>query len=878
MTLENWHKAPVSTIAQKLGTCPLNGLEESEASLRLKHQGKNTILLKKRKNTFQIFLNQFSNLMILILIGAAFLAGIFGELEDTFAIAIIVSLNALLGFTQEYKAEKALHSLKTFSASSTKVIRSGKRQNVSSETLVSGDVVFLETGELVPADLRLTESHELQIQEALLTGESLSIHKNAQEVTSKNTVLIGDQLNMAFKGTTVTHGRGKGIVVSTGMKTELGRIAGLLNNEKEIQTPLQKKLNEFGKKISVGVLILCLIIFIVGLLRGEKALLMFMTALSLAVAAIPEALPAVVTLLLAFGAKKMIQRNTLIRGLPAVETLGSVTFICSDKTGTLTENRMKVESYALDLKKDLLKQEPFFLAMALCNDTYRGANNQIFGDPTENALFLEAQAKGFNKEQLEKKFHRIYELPFSSERSMMSTLYKKENKIFVFVKGAPEKIIPRCHFYSKSPKNSLENAAFLLNSAHMMAAKGLRVIAFAFKEILEIPNDPSAEKIETNLTFLNLVGLIDPPRFDVKGAIELCHKASIHVAMITGDHPATSLTIAQRLGILAPELSKKEAQNFILTGSQIENLSAHDLKTKIQNIRVYARVSPEHKIKIIQALQDNGEFVAMTGDGVNDAPALKRANIGIAMGKTGSDVAREAAAMILLDDNFASIVDSVREGRRIYDNIRKFIKYALTGNLAEIGTLFLAPFVGLPMPLIPLHILWINLITDGLPGLALVSEPEEENIMNRPPRSPQQSIFGQGLWEHTLWVGLFMTAINLCVLAWAFHSGSSHWQSMVFTVLTLSQIGHILAIRSEKSFFRRKNLFSNIPLLATAIFTIILQIGTLYLDQLRKVLKTNALSAKELCICIFFSSLTFFFIEIIKYLRNLKKLSRATAT
>lgn len=870
MTLENWHKTPLSQITQKLNTNPLNGLDDLEASLRLEREGRNIIKNKKRKNAFQILLNQFSNLMILILIGAAFLAVFFGELEDTFAIATIVILNAVLGFIQEYKAEKALDLLKNFSTFSTDVIRSAKRKTVSTETLVSGDVIILETGSLVPADIRLIESHELQIQEATLTGESLSINKNVHESNNKDFVFIGEQFNMAFKGTTVTHGRAKGIVVSTGMKTELGRIAGLLNNEKEIQTPLQKKLNEFGKKISFAVLILCFIIFIVGILRGEKALLMFMTALSLAVAAIPEALPAIVTILLAFGAKKMILRKTLIRSLSAVETLGSVTFICTDKTGTLTENRMKVESYVFDLKKDPLRNELFYIAMALCNNTYRGANNEICGEPTENALFHEAYLMGFNKEELEKKLHRIYELPFSSERSMMSTLYKKDKKIFVFTKGAPEKIISCCCFQSEEQKNTLLNPSKLLNSAHMMATKGLRVIAFAYKEISEIPSDPSPETIEKNLTFLNLVGLIDPPRPGVKEAIELCQKASIHVSMITGDHPATALTIAQRLGIISFQLSKKDAEKFLLTGSQVEKLSTEELEARIQNVRVYARVSPEHKIKIVQALEDRGELVAMTGDGVNDAPALKRSNIGIAMGKTGSDVAREASAMILLDDNFTSIVDAVREGRRIYDNIRKFVKYALTGNLAEIGTLFLSPFLGLPMPLIPLHILWINLITDGLPGLALASEPEEENIMNRPPRSPKESIFGQGLWEHTLRVGLLMTSLSLCVLAWAYHSGSTHWQSMIFTVLTLSQIGHILAIRTDKNSLNRKIFFSNIPLLMSVIFTISLQLATLYFEPLRRILKTHALTAKELLICLFISSLTFFILEGEKYFNQLK--------
>lgn len=868
--METWYKDSLLQITQRLSTCLVNGLDDLEASLRLEREGLNIIKIKKRKTAFQIFLNQFSNIMILILICAAFLASFFGEVEDTFAIAIIVLLNAVLGFAQEYKAEKALNLLKTFSTFSTDVIRSARRKTLSSETLVIGDVIILETGSLVPADIRLIESHELQIQEALLTGESLSINKNAQQIINHDSVFIGDQFNMAFKGTTVTHGRAKGIVVSTGMKTELGRIAGLLNIEKEIQTPLQKKLNDFGKKISLGVLTLCFIIFIVGILRGEKALLMFMTALSLAVAAIPEALPAIVTLLLAFGAKKMILRKTLIRSLPAVETLGSVTFICTDKTGTLTENRMRVEDYAFDLKKDPLKNEIFYFAMALCNDSYRGENKQLCGDPTENALFHEADLKGFHKEELEKRFHRVYEFPFSSERSMMTTVHKKEKKLFVFTKGAPEKIISCCDFESEEKKNTLLNATHLLNAAHTMAAKGHRVIAFAFKEISEIPSNPSPATIEKNLSFLNLVGLIDPPRPGVKEAIEVCQKASIHVAMITGDHPATALTIAQRLGIISFHLLQKDAENFVLTGSQVEKISPNELKAQVQNIRVYARVSPEHKIKIVQALQDKGEFVAMTGDGVNDAPALKRANIGIAMGKTGSDVAREAAAMILLDDNFTNIVDSVREGRRIYDNIRKFVKYALTGNLAEIGTLFLAPFLGLPIPLLPIHILWINLITDGLPGLALVSEPEEENIMNRPPRSPKESIFGQGLWEHTLWVGFLITSLSLCVLAWAYHSGSSHWQSMVFTVLTLSQLGHILAIRSDKSSLNRKLFFSNIPFLVSVIFTIILQLTTLYYEPLRRILKTHALSAKELLICFFISSLTFFIVEGQKYFTQLK--------
>ncbi|HPI40374.1 MAG TPA: cation-translocating P-type ATPase [Pseudobdellovibrionaceae bacterium] len=873
----HWFALSVDEVIKKINTNKEQGLSSAEVEKRRLEFGLNRIEETSHRSVLGIFLDQFKDFMILVLIAAALIAGFLGEVEDIIAILMIVVLNAILGFIQEFRAERAMEALKTLTTAKAKVLRSGKIENLSSEDLVPGDIVFVESGDLISADLRVLTGVQLQTEEATLTGESHPVNKSIelsspQEKLENSEIPLGDRTTLLHKGTLVTHGRGSGIVVATGMQTEIGRIAALLKTNGVSKTPLQERLSRFGARLALVVIALCAVIFLIGVLRGEKPLLMFMTALSLAVAAIPEALPAVVTVLLALGARRMIKRQALIRRLPAVETLGSVTYICTDKTGTLTQNRMQVSTYVLSGKKvesplvEIDKGnslvELFLKAMALNNDAFFGADGVLQGDPTEKALHEAAEHLGYEKARIENEFPRIGEVPFTSERGLMTTIHKQENgKSLVFVKGAPEKLLLLCNQQLKieglTSLNSNQQGE-LLSQADQLAQEGLRVLAIAFKEGAAELSEPISEPLamERDLTFLGFVGLSDPPRPEAKQAIENCHKASIQVVMITGDHPVTAVAIANQLGLVGP----------VITGQELKEMSDEKFRDVVKSIRIYARVSPEQKIKIVKALQDQGEIVSMTGDGVNDAPALKQANIGVAMGKIGTDVAREASHMILLDDHFATIVQAVREGRRIYDNIRKFIRYALATNAGEVWTLFLAPFVGLPIPFLPIHILWINFVTDGLPGIALATEKEERDVMSRPPRPPQESVFAHGLWQHALWVGLLMAALNLSIMAWALRAGVEHWQSIVFTVMTFSQMGHILAVRSEKDSLWTQGLFTNLPLLGAVVFTVILQLSVLYIPFLNSFFKTQPLSLYELLLCFALAPVIFFAVEIEKWM------------
>ncbi|MGV8935341.1 MAG: cation-translocating P-type ATPase, partial [Gallionellaceae bacterium] len=744
--------------------------------------------------------------------------------------------------------------------------RDGEVKIFSAREIVPGDVVLMEAGNVIPADLRLLDAAQLKVDEATLTGESLTVEKHTH-VLAEEKLPLGDRKNLLYKGTVITYGRGLGVVVATGMNTELGKIAASLQEDGEIKTPLQKRLAKFGRRLALVVLAICAIVFTVGVMRGEASVLMFLTAISLAVAAIPEALPAVVTISLALGARKMVKKHALIRRLPAVETLGSVTYICSDKTGTLTQNKMRVEAIYAD--GELLREWNgrgenglwinFFKALALSNDASFNSSGKPNGDPTEVALYSAAHEAGFIKSVLELDAPRLLELPFDSERKRMTTFHRQQQGVVAYTKGAPESVLPRCSSMITATGNMPMLASEMLENAERMAADGLRVLAVAYRNWPTLPDVSDAEKIESDLIFLGLVGLMDPPRQEAKDAVSLCKTAGIIPVMITGDHPATARSIAHRLGIVSDG-------GEVMTGAELAQLSQEEFEEKVLDIRVYARVDPQQKIKIVRALQDKGEFVAMTGDGVNDAPALKHADIGIAMGKGGTDVAREASSLVLLDDNFSTIVAAVREGRRIFDNIRKFIKYTMTSNAGEVWTIFLAPFFGLPIPLLPIHILWINLVTDGLPGLALTAEPAEKGIMQRPPRPPKESIFSHGMWQHMLWVGLLMGGVSLFTQAWALHSGSAHWQTMVFTVLCLSQMGHVLAIRSEKESLFKIGIFSNLFLLAAVALTFVLQMATIYVPLLQPIFKTEALSAEELVLCIALSAVVFVAVEIEKWL------------
>jgi P-type Ca2+ transporter type 2C len=860
----DWHCLSTQEALGHLQSDLHEGLSSGAASAGLLRHGPNILTESGRRHPLAMLAAQFTDFMILVLIAAAVIAGFIGEPQDTIAIVVIVILNGIMGFVQEYRAERAMAALKQMAAPMASVIRDGKVHQIPAPELVPGDIVKLEAGNVVPADLRLLELSSLKVNESALTGESQAVEKRLGQLEDAD-LPLGDRFNLAFKGTLVTYGRASGLVVATGMRTELGRIASLLSGEAG-KTPLQKRLTRFGQILALAVLAICAIIFFAGWLRGEPPLVMLLTAVSLAVAAIPEALPAVVTISLALGAARMVRQNALIRRLPAVETLGSVTYICSDKTGTLTQNRMQVDCVLANgihlpalQGTEATPWRELGLAMALCNDAVTDAFGKLAGDPTETALQTAAHEAGFSKTALQGAYPRVAEVPFDAERACMSTLHRAGDAILVLVKGAPERVLPLCTDHLRANGAASIDQAALHDEAEALAEQGLRVLAFALRHLPRLPTALDGATVETGLTFIGLAGLIDPPRPEAAESVAACKTAGIIPVMITGDHPATARAIATRLGII-------DDGGKVLTGSQLGRLSLEAFEREVESVRVYARINPEQKIKIVQALQDKGEYVAMTGDGVNDAPALKRADIGIAMGKGGTDVAREAAHMTLLDDNFATIVHAVREGRRIFDNIRKFVKYTMTSNSGEIWTIFLAPFLGMPIPLLPIHILWINLVTDGLPGLALAGERAERNVMRRPPRPPKESIFAHGMWQHILWVGLLMGGVSLLTQAWAIHTGSAHWQSMVFTVLTLSQLGHVLAIRSERESLFTQGVLSNPALISALLLTFVLQMAVLYLPWLNPIFKTAPLSSGELVACLALSSVVFFGVEIEKAL------------
>jgi len=873
----HWHTLTADDATLRLETDQQTGLSAAQVAERMAYHGPNALHEKRRRSPWRMLLDQFTEFMIMVLIVAAMISGFVGDVGDTIFIIVIVILNAAVGFVQEFRAERAMAALKRMSEASARVLRDGEVQTVNASELVPGDIVLLEAGNVVPADFRLIESVQLRIDESALTGESVAVEKQIHPITLADAPL-GDKTCLAYKGTIVTYGRGRGLVVATGMHSELGKIATLLTEGDESKTPLQKRLAGFGKWISLAALTICVLVFVIGITRGEPLLLMFMTSVSLAVAAIPSALPAVVTISLALGAHKMVKQHALIQSLPAVETLGSVTFICSDKTGTLTQNKMHVTSlyangiYADNEQFKAFKSEPalvekinnpwyvFFQALALSNDAHFDSHGKIQGEPTEAAFLRAAQEAGWHKATLEKEMPRLKELAFDSERKRMTTFHHAANGVIAFSKGSPEALVSQCtRILTSSGEQAIEQSA-LLQQAEIMAANGLRVLAFACRNWNVLPDSEEADDLECDLVFIGFAGLIDPPRSEAKEAVSLCKSAGITPVMITGDHPATARAIACQLGILADEDVR------VMTGAELANLDQHAFEAEVALVRVYARVDPAQKIKIVRALQDKGEIVAMTGDGVNDAPALKAADIGIAMGKGGTDVAREAARMVLLDDNFATIVNAIRYGRRLYDNIRKFVRYAVTTNSAEVLTIFLAPFLWLPIPLLPTHILWINLVTDGLPALALTAEPAERGVMRRPPRPPQESLFSHGMWQHMIWVGLLMAGLTLFAQAWAYHTGSSHWQTMAFTVITISQLGHVMAIRSEKESLFSMGIFSNKPLLIAVVVTFVLQMATIYVPAFNPIFKTEPLTMSELVLCLALSSVVFFAVEFEKWL------------
>ncbi|MDF1482223.1 cation-translocating P-type ATPase [Extensimonas sp. H3M7-6] len=889
---ESAHLHDVEALARALGVDLHTGLAPQEAARRAALCGPNSLAQVRRRSALALLAEQFQDFMVLVLLAAAVVSGLVGEITDTLVILVIVVLNAVIGFVQAWRADQALAALRQLAAAQATVLRGGQVQTVPAHTLVPGDVVLLEAGNQIPADLRLLQIAQFQVDESALTGESVPVAKQSAPLPPQTGGALGDRSNMAYKGTTATLGRARGLVVATGMHTELGKIAQLLDTE-DRSTPLQRRLAAFGRRLALVILGICLVIFAAGVLRGEDPLRMALTAISLAVAAIPEALPAVVTVLLALGARRMVAFHALVRRLPAVETLGSVTVICSDKTGTLTQNRMHAE-LLLACGERWTPGEPAspvhaeaLRAAALCNDAVRqksaenGENGENgnsteeernedgawLGDPTETALVLAALSAGLDKVALDAALPRVQEQPFDSSRKRMTTFHRLPGGgasagYVAYTKGAPESVLPRCRSqWTPSGDAALEKSA-VLAAASALAEQGLRVLALARREHARLPDTNDLAGVENALQFLGLVALIDPPRAEAAAAVRDCQSAGIVPVMITGDHPATARAIALRLGIVA------SAEAPVLTGKELAELDDAALRARVEQVRVYARVDPAQKIRIVEALQALGHFVAMTGDGVNDAPALKRADIGVAMGRGGTDVAREASSLVLLDDNFATIVAAVREGRRIYDNIRKFVRYAMTGNSGEIWTIFLAPFLLLPIPLQPIHILWVNLVTDGLPGLALAAEPAEAGIMRRPPRPPRESLFAHGMWQHILAVGLLIGGLCLAVQAWALHTGHAHWQTMVFTVLTLTQMAHILAIRSETQPLWRLGLASNLPLLGAVLLTLALQLATIYVPALNPIFKTQPLSWDELALCFGAALLVYAVVEVEKAWRR----------
>lgn len=832
-------------VLKKLHTDSTTGMSTNAAMERLKAEGPNRFAEDQQQSILSLILGQLNNALIYILFAAAFISGVAGEISDAIIIGVVIAINTAIGVIQESKAEKALQELKKMATPVAIVKRDGVTQEIPSEQLVRGDIVYVETGRIVPADIRLIESTNLQMEESSLTGESISVEKDASWYSEVD-VPLGDQKNMAFMSTLTTYGRGMGVVVKTGMNTEVGKIATMLHQQEKELTPLQKKLNELGKILGIGAVIISAIIFLIGFLQGREVLDMFLIAVSLAVAAIPEGLPAIVTIVLALGVQRMIKRNAVIRNLPAVETLGAVNVICSDKTGTLTQNKMTLTHSAVNGNfspfTDLSIENPtvkrFLEAITLCNDATI-ENGKQTGDPTEVALVEAAEHFELNKKELEQKFPRVNEIPFDSDRKMMTTVHEHKEECFVFIKGAVEKLLPKLtgvEINGEIHPLTKEEEMKILTQVDQMAEEALRVLAVAFKKT---SHPDTQNDLESELVFLGLTGMIDPPREEVKDSINRCHEAGVRVVMITGDHQKTALAIAKELHI-ADHIDET------ISGQELNEMSDTMLREKVKTVNVFARVSPEHKVRIVQALKTQGNIVSMTGDGVNDAPSLQQADVGVAMGITGTDVAKGAADVVLTDDNFSTITAAVEEGRNIYKNIKKSILFLLSCNLGEIVTLFIGILMGWPAPLTAIHILWVNLITDTLPAIALGVDPEDPDVMKEKPRSASERIFVkddvsfmilngsligiltlfafmEGLKIYTESTSLFtmnLQAVNSEALI--------HAQTLAFLTLSVSQLFHAFNLRTSRKSIFQAGIFKNRYLIGAVVVGLVLQIALVY--------------------------------------------------
>lgn len=840
--MASFHTKDVEEVIKELDT-NIRGLSSSEVEKRIQKYGYNELEEKKGKTFFQMFISQFKDFMIIILLIAVAISLLVGEVIDAAIILAIVVLNALLGSIQENRANEALKALKKLSTPHAKVLRDGEVKVVSSKEIVPGDIVLLEAGDFVPAEGRLIEAAALKVNESSLTGESVPVEKQIDPLDSEN-VSLGDRINMVFAGTTVVYGRGKMVVTGTGMNTEMGKIASMMGEEEET-IPLQERLNKLGKTLGIAALFICALIFLIGYLRGTPILEMFLTSISLAVAAIPEGLPAIVTITLAIGVQRLAKRNAIIRKLPAVETLGSANVICTDKTGTLTLNQMTVTHVYIDNNikrfKDINDDNRIFKLIAtsaLCTDARISEEGKKIGDPTEVALVAALKKLGKEKVELENKYRRIDELPFDSDRKLMTTVHKYEDKFISITKGAPEYLISRCSHIDDNGKIrpiKQEDLQNIDKANEDLARNGMRILAVTYKFLQDDNFD--REELEKNLVFLGLIGMIDPPRPEAKEAIRKCDLAGITTVMITGDHKLTAEAIAKSLGIL------HEGEK-VITGEELDKMDFDELVKNIKKIRVYARVAPEHKVMIVKAWQKNGAIVAMTGDGVNDAPALSQADIGVAMGITGTEVAKEAADMVLTDDNFATIVSAVEEGRTIYSNIRKSVRYLLSCNIAEILTVFIATLMGLGQPLLAIHLLWINLVTDSLPALALGMEPPTKDVMIAKPRRRDESIFADGLGIQVLIEGIIMSLLSIT----AFMIGRTHSletaETMTFMTLVFSQLFHALNARSNKESLFKINFFSNKFLIGSIGIGILLQL-TLDTPFLSKIFEISVLNMNQ---------------------------------